>query len=175
MVPPVETAFHVHMSAWRLDGPPRTARRYTTDQNGPWPTPEARLLWIVVSLQTAALPVVQGRRFGMGQRTAPPGIQGLLVVRQGTRRALGEAPTRSVTERATRLGVTAADVSALVGSAHAPPSASEPPAAAPAQPPASPRLRLMGPHDVAGGPRIRLRRRAVIAARTRATRSKLCG
>jgi hypothetical protein len=29
LVSPFEAAFHVHMGAWRLDGKPRTARRFT--------------------------------------------------------------------------------------------------------------------------------------------------
>jgi len=174
LVPPFETAFQVHMAAWRLDGQPRTARRYTTYKNCPLPTPEDRLLFILVYLKTYALQVVQGRLFGMGQSKAHQWIHVLLVVLQGTLRALGDAPTRSLTELAKRLGVTEADVSALVGSAHEPPSASDPPAAAPAQPPASPLLRMMGPNDVSGVPRIRLSRRAVIAARKSVTRSKMC-
>ena len=70
LVPPFEPAFHAHMAAWRLDGQPRTARRYTTDKNCPLPTPEARLLLILVDLKTYALQVVQGRLFGMGQSKA---------------------------------------------------------------------------------------------------------
>jgi hypothetical protein len=52
LVPPFEAAFQVHMAEWRLDGQPRTARRYTTDQNCPRPTPEDRLLCILVYLKT---------------------------------------------------------------------------------------------------------------------------
>ena len=37
LVPPFEAAFQAHMADWRLDGKPRTARRYTTDQNCPLP------------------------------------------------------------------------------------------------------------------------------------------
>ena len=77
------------------------------------PTPEDRLLFILVYLKTYALQVVQGRLFGMGQSKAHQWIHVLLVVLQGTLRALGDAPTRSLTELAKRLGVTEADVSAL--------------------------------------------------------------
>ena len=70
LVSPFDTAFQAHMAAWRLDGQPRTARRYTTDQNCPLPTPEERLLCIRVSLKTYPLQVVQGRRFGMRQSNA---------------------------------------------------------------------------------------------------------
>ena len=65
LVPPFETAFQCHMAAWRMDGKPRTARRFTVDKNCPLPTPEDRLLFILVYLKTYALQVVQGRLFGM--------------------------------------------------------------------------------------------------------------
>ena len=52
VVPPFEISFQAHRGAWRLDGQPRTARRYTTDKNCPWPTPEDRLLFILVYLKT---------------------------------------------------------------------------------------------------------------------------
>jgi hypothetical protein len=39
------------MADWRLDGRPRTARRYTTYTNCPLPTPEDRLLFILVYLK----------------------------------------------------------------------------------------------------------------------------
>ena len=44
LLPPFEAAFQAHMAQWRFDGRPRTARRYTTYQNCPLPTPEDRLL-----------------------------------------------------------------------------------------------------------------------------------
>jgi hypothetical protein len=43
LVPPFEAAFHARMAAWRMDGKPRTARRFTVYQNCPLPTPEDRL------------------------------------------------------------------------------------------------------------------------------------
>jgi hypothetical protein len=52
LVPPFETAFHTPMAVWRMDGKPRTARRFTVDKNCPLPTPEDRLLFILVSLKT---------------------------------------------------------------------------------------------------------------------------
>src|SRR5215211_5028924 len=114
LVLPFEAAFQAHMTAWRLDGRPRTARRYTTYTNCPLPTPEDRLLCILVYLQTYPLQVVQGRLFGMGQSKAHQWLHVLLVVLQATLRALGDAPTRSLTELAKRLGVTEADASAMV-------------------------------------------------------------
>ena len=175
LVPPFEAAFQSHMAHWRLDGKPRTARRYTTYQNCPLPTPEDRLLFLLVYLKTYPLQVVQGRLFGMGQSKAHQWIYVLVVVLRATRRALGDAPTRSLTELANRLGVTAADASALVALTEEPPSTSGPPAAAPASAPASPLLGTRGPRGASSAPRIQLSRRAVIAARKSATRSKTCG
>jgi hypothetical protein len=58
LVPPFETAFQAPRAAWRLDGPARTARRYTPDQHCPLPTPEARRLGLLVYLKTSPLQVV---------------------------------------------------------------------------------------------------------------------
>ena len=67
LIPPFEAAFQAHMAAWRLDGQPRPARRFSVYQNCPLPTSEDRLLFILVYIKTSALQVVQGRLFGMGQ------------------------------------------------------------------------------------------------------------
>jgi hypothetical protein len=168
LVLPFEAAFQAHMAHWRLDGKPRTARRYTTYQNCPLPTSEERLLFLLVYLKTYPLQVVQGRLFGMGQSKAHQWIHVLLVVLRATLRTLGDAPTRSLTELAQRLGVAEAEAAAMVV-----PTAALP-AAAPAPAPASPLLATMGPNGASSAPRIRLSRRAVIAARKSTTRSKTC-
>jgi hypothetical protein len=165
LVPSFEAAFQPYMAEWRLDGRPRTARRYTTYQNCPLPTPEDRLLFILVYLKTYPLQVVQGRLFGMGQSKAHQWIHVLLVVLQTTLRVLGDAPTRSVRELATRVGVAEAGAAALVV-----PTEGSPPADPPAAAPASPLLARMAPNGALGVPRIRLSRRAIIAARKDATR-----
>src|SRR5260221_1453737 len=68
LVPPFEAAFHAHMAAWRLDGQPRTARRFSVYQHCPLPMPEDRLFFLLPSLQTPTLQVLPGRPFGMKQR-----------------------------------------------------------------------------------------------------------
>src|SRR6266496_6348447 len=60
LVPPFEAAFQSRMAAWRMDGKPRTARRFTVDKNCPLPTPEDRLLFVLTYLKTYTLQVVQG-------------------------------------------------------------------------------------------------------------------
>jgi hypothetical protein len=161
------------MADWRLDGKPRTARRYTTDKNCPLPTPEDRLWLILVDLKTSPLQVVHGRLFGMGQSKAHQWIHALLVVLRTTLRPLGDAPTRSLTELATRLGVAEAEAAAMVEPTEGSPPADLPTAAVPV--PVSPLVAMMGPNGASRAPRIRLSRRAVIAARKSATRSKTCG
>src|SRR5262245_22815902 len=86
LAPPFDTAFQAHRAQWRCDGHPRTARRYTTDQPCPLPTPEDRWLLILVYLKTYALPVVQGRRFGMDHSQAHQWLHLLWAVLRATLR-----------------------------------------------------------------------------------------
>src|SRR5919205_2300996 len=114
LVPPCETAFHARMAAWRMDGKPRTVRRFTVYKNCPLPTPEDRLFFILVYLKTYALQVVQGRLFGMSQSKANQWIHVLLPALLAALRALGDAPARSLTALAQRLGVSEADAAIVV-------------------------------------------------------------
>src|SRR6266540_2747872 len=143
LVPPFEAALQAHMADWRLDGKRRTARRYTTYQNCPLPTPEDRRLLILVYLKTYPLQVVQGRLFGMGQSQAHQWIQALLVVLRATLRGLGEAEAAAMVE---------------------PPEGASPPSDLPtatAVPgPASPLVATMAPNGASSAPRLRLSRRA---------------
>ena len=170
VVPPFEAAFQAHMAHWRLDGKPRTARRYTTYKNCPLPTPEDRLVFILVYVKTYPLQVVQGRLFGMGQSKAHQWLHVLLVVLQAALRAMGDAPARSVAELAQRLGVAEAAVAPLVVPLAEPVSPVSPPAATPTPEAPSPLLGMTGPNGASSAPRIRLSRRAVIAVRKNATR-----
>src|SRR5437588_5383681 len=114
LVPPFETAFQAHLAAWRLDGKPRTARRFSVYKNCPLATPEDRLFFLLVYLKTYALQVVQGRLFGMGQSKANQWIHVLLPALLAALRTLGDAPTRSLTALAQRLGVSETDVATVV-------------------------------------------------------------
>src|ERR687885_234802 len=114
LVPSFEAAFHARMAARRMDGKPRTVRRFTVYHNCPLPTPEDRLLFILVYLKTYALQVVQGRLFGMVQSKANRWIHVLLPVLRAALRALGDAPARSLTALAQRLGVSEADAATVV-------------------------------------------------------------
>ena len=170
LIPPFEAAFQAHMAAWRLDGKPRTARQFSVYQNCPLPMPEDRLFFLLTYLKTYSLQVVQGRLFGMGQSKANQWIHVLLPVLLAALRTLGDAPARSLTALAQRLGVTEADAAMVVT-----PLAEEltPMAAEPAVTLASPLLPMTGRNDASSAPKTLLNRPTVIAARKRTTPSKM--
>src|SRR5438128_2361890 len=157
LVPPFEAAFQAHMAAWLLDGKPRTARRFTVYKNCPLATPEDRLFFILVYLKTYALQVVHGRLFGMGQSKANQWIHVLLPALLAAFRTLGDAPARSLTALAQRLGVSEAEAATVV----APPE-KEP---APIPAPASPLLPMTGRNGALSAPKTLLNRPRVRAAR----------
>src|ERR1700738_1654137 len=144
LVPPLAAEFHAQMAAWRMDGKPRTARRFTVYENCPLPTPEDRLLFILVYLKTYSLQVVQGRLFGMGQSKANQWIHVLLPALLAALRALGDAPARSLTALAQRLGVSEADAATVVTPLEEAPA---PGGADPAAEAASPPLPMAGQHS----------------------------
>ena len=167
LVPPFEAAFQARMAAWRMDGKPRTARQFSVYKNCPLPTPEDRLLFILVYLKTYALQVVQGRLFGMVQGKAHQWIHVLLPVLLAALRALGDAPARSLTALAQRFGVSEADAATVVVPLE---EETAPVIAVPATASASPLLPMTGPNGVSSAPKTLLNRPSVIAARNRIIR-----
>ena len=165
LVPPFEAAFQAHMAAWRLDGKPRTARRFMVYKNCPLPTPEDRLFFILVYLKTYALQVGQGRLFGMGQSKANQWIHMLLPALLAALRTLGAAPARSLTALAQWLGVSEADAAAVIA-----PLEEEPVPLTTAL--ASPLLPMTGRNGASSAPKILLHRPSVISARKKTTRSR---
>jgi len=163
LVPPFEAAFQAHLAAWRLDGKPRTTRRSAVYKNCPLPTPEDRLFFILVYLKTYALQVVHGRLFGMGQSKADQWIHVLLPPLLAALRTLGDAPARSLTALAQRLGVSEADAATVVA-----PLEEEPLSLATA--PASPLLPMTARNGGSSAPKTLLNRPRVIAARKKTTR-----
>src|SRR5262249_44721116 len=158
LVPPFEAAFHAHMATWRLDGKPRTARRFSVYNNCPLPTPEDRLLFILAYVKTYSLQVVQGRLFGMGQSKANQWIHVLLPVLLAALRTLGDAPARSLSVLAQRLGISEADAATVVA-----PLAEEPAplGAAAGAAPAAPLLPMTGPSGASSAPQTLLNRKRV--------------
>jgi len=170
LVPPFETAFHARMAAWRMDGKPRAARRFTVYKNCPLLTPEDRLLFILVYLKTYALQVVHGRLFGMAQGKANQWIHVLLPALLAALRALGDAPARSLSALAQRLGVSEAAAATVVVPLEEEPAPVVP---IPAAVPASPLLPMTGPSGASSAPKTLRNRRTVIVARKRITPSKM--
>ena len=142
VLPAFEQAFQAHMAEWRLDGKPRTARRFTTYSNCPLPTPADRLLFILVYLKTNPLQVAHGILFGLPQGKTNQWIHVLLPVLRNALRQLGDAPSRSLAELAQRLRL---------------------PQAALAN--AAPLFVTTEPSDASRAPKTQMNRKAAIAAR----------
>lgn len=170
LVPSFEAAFHARMAAWRLDGKPWIARRFTVYQNCPLATPEDRLLFILAYVKTYALQVVQGRLFGMGQSKANQWIHVLLPVLLMTLRTLGDAPARSLSALAQRLGVSEADAATLIAPLE---EAAAPEVVVPSTAPDAPLVPMMGRNGASSAPKTLLNRKSVIVARKRTTQSRM--
>lgn len=160
LVPPFEAAFLGYMADWTLHGRRRQARRYTTYQNCPLPTPEDRLLFILVYLKQNPTQLLHGRLFGMRQSKATQWIHVLLPVLRNTLRTLGDAPSRSVEALHACLGVE-------VPSLALDPSPAEAGQGTP--PPVAPLFVMTAPSDPSRAPTTRLNRKRVIAARKSGT------
>jgi Helix-turn-helix of DDE superfamily endonuclease len=155
LVPPFEEAFLGSMADWTLHGRRRQARRYTTYKNCPLPTPEDRLLFMLVSLKQHPTQLLQGRVFGMRQSTATQWIHVLLPVLCNTLRTLGDAPCRRVEALREQLGVACLPM----------PVDAFPAEAIQALPPtAAPLFVTTVPSDPCRAPMMRLNRTRVIAA-----------
>jgi Helix-turn-helix of DDE superfamily endonuclease len=105
LVPSFEAAFLGYMASWTLHGRRRQARRYTTYTNCPLPTPEDRLLFVLVYLKQNPTQLLHGHLFGMRQSKATQWIHVLLPVLRNTLRTLRDAPCRSMEALGARLGV----------------------------------------------------------------------
>jgi Helix-turn-helix of DDE superfamily endonuclease len=162
LVPSFEAAFQARMATWRMDGKPRTVRRFTVYKNCPLPTPEDRLFFILTYLKTYALQVVQGRLFGMVQSKANRWIHVLLPALLAALRTLGDAPARSLSALGQRLGVSEADAATVVAPLE---EAAAPEAVAPVAAPDAPLLPMTGRNGASSAPKTLLNRKRVIAAR----------
>lgn len=162
-----EAHFQAYMAQWRLDGKPRTERRYTTYKNSPLPSAEDRLLFILVYVKTNTLQVVHGRLFGLPQCKANTWIHVLLGILQTTLQALGDAPSRSLADLAQRLGVSPQQAVDLL--TQDPTNAGE---AATVERPA-PLFVMTAPNAPSYAPVMRLNRKAHSAARKGAIRSRI--
>jgi hypothetical protein len=104
--------------------------------------------------------------FGMSQSKANQWIHVLLPVLLAALRALGDAPARSLTALAQRLGISEADAATVVVSLEEEPASV---VAVPEVAPASPLLPMTGRNGASSAPRALLNRPRVIAARKKTT------
>ena len=154
LVPSFEEAFQERMKEWRLDGKRRSGRGYTTYANCPLPTPEDRLLFILVYVKTNVLQVIQGELFAMPQNKANQWIHTLLPVLQTTLRRLGDAPARSMEQLAQRLAESIVPPEPVGQEAQSQESI--------------PLFAMTAPSGASSVPKTRLNRKAIIAARKNA-------
>src|SRR5262252_8818724 len=96
--------------------------------------------------------------FGMVQGKAHQWIHALLPVLLAARRTLGDAPTRSLSALAQRLGISEADAATVVVP---PEEESTPVAPIPAAAPASPLLPMTGRNGASSAPKHRLNTKRV--------------
>ena len=155
LVPAFEEAFEQRMNEWCLDGKKRSGRGYRTYANCPLPTPEDRLLFILVYVKTNVLQVVQGELFGMPQNKANQWIHTLLPVLQTTLRRLGDAPARSMEHLAQRLGLSSV--------------LTEPVEAEAVRQDHPPLFAMMEPNDASSAPKMQINKKAIRAARKNVT------
>jgi hypothetical protein len=108
---------------------PAQARRDTTYKHCPLPTPEDRLLFILVYLKQHPTQLLHGCLFGMRQSKATPWSHVLWPVLRNALRAVGDAPCRRVQALREHLGVEGASLPLEAS------PADEVPAGLPAAPP----------------------------------------
>ena len=114
--------------------------------------------------------MVQGRLFGMQQSKANQWIHILLPALLAALRALGDAPARSLTALAQRLGVAEADAATVVAALE---EAAAPEVVAPVAAPDTPLLPMTGRNGASSAPKTLLNRPRVKAARKKTTQSKM--
>jgi len=125
---------------------------------------------LLVSLKTSTLQVVHGRLFGMVQGKANQWIHVLLPALRAALRALGDAPARSLSALAQRLGVSEADAATVVVPLEEVPA---PVAPIPAAAPTSPLVPMTGPNGASSALKTLRNRRTVRAGRRKIIRSKM--
>jgi len=101
-------------------------------------------------------------------------LQVLLLCLRNALRTPRDAPARSPCDLAKRLGLSEADVAAVVASAETEACAEQAASQQGATAPACPLFVLMAPNDVSQAPKVHLNREASIAARKSIIASKIC-
>jgi hypothetical protein len=112
LVPSVQSAFLDHMSKWTLEGKPRTGRRYSQYTTCPLPTPEDRLLFVLMYLKAAPLQLLHATVFGLTQPKANLWLHVLLPALRNALQSSGDLPARSLEALRERLSALTTSASA---------------------------------------------------------------
>lgn len=103
LLPYFRVQFEQYVSSNRLDGRPRTKRRYTTYQNSPLPTIEDKLLFILIYLKQGETQELHATLFGIHQPDANKWVHRLHPLLNQALADLGELPARTAEELAQKL------------------------------------------------------------------------
>ena len=98
LLPHFGRCFYARMQTHRLDGKPRTKRKYCDYQNSPLPTLAEKLFFILHYLKTNNLQAVQGALFGISQPKANRWIHCLHPLVNQALAAVGELPARQMAD-----------------------------------------------------------------------------
>ena len=102
LVTPFQAQFEAYVKSYKLNGEPRSKRRYTDYKNSPLPTIEDKLLFILIYLKQGQLQEAHATLFGMHQPDANQWIHLLHRLLNETLADLGELPARQAEELAQR-------------------------------------------------------------------------
>ena len=97
LVPAFEACFLDTMRQTRIDGLPRSNRRYVAYKNSRLPTIEDKLLFILVHMKQNPTQELQGRLFGMSQSVANKWLQLLRPVLRQALQDVSAWPSRTAT------------------------------------------------------------------------------
>ena len=94
LLPHFQVQFEKYVETKKLDGKPRTQRRYSDYQNSPLPTIEDKLLFILIYLKQGATQEMHATLFDLHQSDANGWIHLLHPILNQTLATLGELPER---------------------------------------------------------------------------------
>jgi Helix-turn-helix of DDE superfamily endonuclease len=96
LLPTFKIALEEHLNHFTIDGQERIGRDFVDYKNALLPTPEDKLLFILVFIKQNLIQEVMGALFDMSQPKANDWLQILVIVLRNTLRFLGDAPCRAI-------------------------------------------------------------------------------
>jgi hypothetical protein len=96
LLPPFTAALEQYLNRYTIDGQERIGRDFVDYKNALLPTPEDKLLFVLVFLKQNLIQEVMGALFDMTQPKANDWLHTLIIVLRNTLRSLGDAPCRTI-------------------------------------------------------------------------------